>query len=375
MIKVLHILPNYFPRLGGIETLMSQYFNLQGEDSQFEHSIVTLKRKNQSSTISTPGVRHVDEIDIPHLQEQQDFLQPTLRIIATLRRTIQEQKPSIIHVHGIHELSLFATKISRELDIPMIFHFHGSVTDSDMKVLKPVLPFLQNVLAVSTATHLSLLPHLLKDTKVEVLVNGVEDIGGKTRGSVQRFEPKLLIAGRLEPEKGFDIAILALAIILKEIPAIRLVVIGTGSQFQYLQTLGRDLGILESIDFLGAMRNEEVIRNIDQSDLVLVPSRAIEGFGIVAIEAALREVVVIASDIGGLSHTIEHGKSGFLIQAEDPIALAEKVKELLCDPISLVSLGKYARHRALELFSMVKFTNDLGNYYLKIRSEKNNGEI
>ena len=99
-----------------------------------------------------------------------------------------------------------------------------------------------------------------------------------------------------------------------------------------------------------------------------MPSREIEGFGIVAIEAALREVVVIASDIGGLSYTIEDGKSGVLVEADDPIALAERVIELLEDPISLDLMGKYARIRALGLFSMVEFRTNLENYYSSIQS-------
>jgi glycosyltransferase involved in cell wall biosynthesis len=129
---------------------------------------------------------------------------------------------------------------------------------------------------------------------------------------------------------------------------------------------------MSSIDFLGDLRNEEVIQKMDQSNIVLVPSRAIEGFGIVAIEAALREVVVIASDIGGLSYTVEDKKSGFLVPADDPIAIAEKVKEILKDPDSLEKIRKYARMRALDLFSMDRFKMNLESYYhnLQIR-EKN----
>lgn len=367
-VKVLHILPNYFPHLGGIETLMYQYFKMQKDDSNYEHEILTLKRKNESSAERTPGVSHLDEIDMSDFQEFQDTLQPTLRVISKLRRVISERNPSIIHVHGIFELSVFAAKIGRELGIPIIFHFHGSVTIENMKVLKPIVPFIQNILAVSEATRLSLLPYFSSDIEIKLLVNGVEDVGGNPITKSQSAEPKLLIAGRIEQEKGFDVAIKALGIILKVIPSIRLLVIGTGSQLHYLQTFSNDLGISKSIDFLGAQKNEEVIRKIDQSILVLVPSREIEGFGIVAIEAALREVVVIASDIGGLSYTIEDGKSGVLVKEEDPIALAERVIELLEDPISLDLMGKYARIRALGLFSMVEFRKNLENYYSSIQS-------
>jgi len=372
LIKVLHILPNYFPRLGGIETLMEQYFKLQSDDSEFEHIILTIKRKNQSSTERTPGMSHLDEINIPDLQNSKDILPPTLRIISQLRHVIYEQQPSIIHIHALHELSLFAVKIARELGIPLIYHFHGTVTEEDMRILKPIVPFLHNILVVSEAVHQSLLPYLASDIQIEVLVNGVEDLLGRPPARSKNSENQILIVGRIEHEKGFDIAVKAFGLILQELPAFRLVVIGSGSQLQSLKILGKQLGIMSSIDFLGDLRNEEVIQKMDQSNIVLVPSRAIEGFGIVAIEAALREVVVIASDIGGLSYTVEDKKSGFLVPADDPIAIAEKVKEILKDPDSLEKIRKFARMRALDLFSMDRFKINLESYYhnLQIR-EKN----
>ena len=372
MIKVLHVLPNYFPRLGGIETLMAQYFKLESDDSQFEHSVLTPGYKNQLIPERTPGVTHLNEIKIPDLQNSQVTLQQTLRTISQLRHVVYERQPSIIHVHAIHDLSLFTVKIARELGIPLIFHFHGTVTDENMRVLKPILPFLQNILVVSEAVRQSLLPYLSSDIQIEVLVNGVEDLLGKPLVTTRNTDQTILIVGRIEHEKGFDVALRAFGLVLQELPSFRLAVIGSGSQLQSLKTLGKQLGILSSIDFLGDLRNEEVIQKMDQSDIVLGPSRAIEGFGIVAIEAALREVVVIASDVGGLGYTVEDNKSGFLVPAEDPIAIAAKIKEIIKDPDSLEKIRKYARIRALDLFSMDRFKISLESYYhnLQIR-EKN----
>ena len=217
-----------------------------------------------------------------------------------------------------------------------------------------------------------MLPYLSSDTQIEVLVNGVEDLRGKPLAKSINTDPIILVVGRIEHEKGFDVALRSFGLLLQELPTIRLVVIGSGSHLQSLKILGKQLGILSSIDFLGDLRNEEVIQKMDQSDIVLVPSRAIEGFGIVAIEAALREVVVIASDIGGLSYTVEDKKSGFLVPAEDPIAIATKAKEILKDPDSTEIIRKYARIRALDLFNMDRYKIDLESYYhnLQIR-EKN----
>lgn len=368
MIKILHILSSYFPRLGGIETLMEQYFKLQSDDSEFDHTILSLKRKNQSSAKRTSGVVHLDEINIPDLQISKDILPPILRIISQLRHVIYEQQPSIIHLHGIHELSLFAVKVARELGIPLIFHFHGTVTEENMRVLKPIVPFLHNTLVVSEAVHQSLLPYLSSDVQIEVLVNGVEDLRGERTTKSNNSEDTILIAGRIEHEKGFDIAVSSFALILQEIPSVRLIVIGTGSQTQSLKVLGKQLDILSSIDFLGDLKNEEVIEKIEQSSIVLVPSRVREGFGIVAVEAALREVLVIAADVGGLSYTVEDKKSGFLVPVEDPMAIAMKAIEILKDPDYFDEMRKYARIRALDLFSMDRFKTNLEGYYRNLQT-------
>jgi L-malate glycosyltransferase len=373
LIKVLHILPNYFPRLGGIETLMAQYFKLQSNDSQFEHAVLTPGYKNQSIPEITPGVTDLGEIKIPEFKNSQDILQPTLRTISQLRHVIYERQPSIIHLHAINVLSVFTVKIARELGIPLIFHFHGIVTEENMRVLKPIVPFLDNILVVSEAVHQSLLPYLSSDIQIEVLVNGVEDLLGKPLARSKNSKNQILIVGRIEHEKGFDVALRAFGLILQELPSFRLVVIGSGSQLPSLKILGKQLGILSSIDFLGDLRNKEVIQKMDQSDIVFVPSRAIEGFGIVAIEAALREVVVIASDVGGLSYTVEDKKSGFLVPAEDPIAIATKAKEILRDPDSTEKIRKYARIRALDLFGMDRFKNSLESYYHNLQIREKNG--
>ena len=75
---------------------------------------------------------------------------------------------------------------------------------------------------------------------------------------------------------------------------------------------------------------------------------------------------VVATAVGGLTETIEDGKSGFLVSPESPQAIANKVLELLSNSDQLPKIGAYARRRALELYGIEKFAAKLEEYYLEV---------
>lgn len=365
-IKILHVMPNYFPHNGGIETLMSQYFELQADNHRFSHSIIALRREDDPSAQLTKGLDSIDEVSISRIEIKTSLIKFSLSVMKQLREIIRKRNPDLIHLHAIHELSIFTLKLAEDLGIPVIVHFHGSLLGNDYKLLKPVVPIMKYVLGVSEATKESLRDFLPNNVSVHMIPNGIKDYRNLPRLNQKSIEPLFVVAGRIESEKGFDLAIKAFALIKKDIGSAKLVVLGDGSQLENLSYLARALGIADSIEFIGSIPNEEVIKCIDESWIVLVPSRDIEGFGIIAIEAALREVPVVATAVGGLTETIEDGKSGFLVSPESPQAIANKVLELLSNSDQLPKIGAYARRRALELYGIEKFAAKLEEYYLEV---------
>ena len=98
-------------------------------------------------------------------------------------------------------------------------------------------------------------------------------------------------------------------------------------------------------------------------DLVLVPSTTLEGFSLVALEAALLGKPVVATDVGGLPETVIHGETGLLTQDGNPQGLAAAVLRLIRDPGLRSSMGVRARDRALARFSMERYTRELRRIY------------
>ena len=365
-LRILHVMPKYLPHKGGIETLMSQYFDLTAENNHISHSIITLRHENDLGAKLTRGLVAVDEIIISRAEIQESILQTSLVVIKQLREIIKKRDPHLIHLHAMHELSTFTLKLGRDLGVPVVFHFHGNLISSNYKILKPAVPLMKYVLGVSEATRISLAKFLPPEVSVNTITNGVKDQLDIPNLDQKSKEPTILIAGRVEPEKGFDLAIQAFALIKVAIPDAKLVVLGNGTQIKELASLAEKLGVTESVQFKGAVTNEDVIQHLDRSWIALVPSREIEGFGIIAVEAALRKVPVIASAVGGLTETIEDGKSGYLVPPESPSEIAKKAIELLTDIDNLQRIGVYARARALQLFGIEKFAKELDEYYFDI---------
>jgi glycosyltransferase involved in cell wall biosynthesis len=160
-------------------------------------------------------------------------------------------------------------------------------------------------------------------------------------------EPRLLCVGRLIPIKGHIVLLRAFAAAKKRVPGLRLDVAGRGPLEPALRALARELGIADSVRFLGHV--SPVQRAIEQSAVVVVPSMG-EGFGMVALEAMERARPVIAASIGGLGELVRHGETGLLVEpgVADPLTAA--IVELSSDLDRAARMGAAGRRRAVEEF-------------------------
>ncbi len=168
----------------------------------------------------------------------------------------------------------------------------------------------------------------------------------------------LLCVGRMEPLKGMDALIQALAILRRQDTAwsrqLRVLLIGGedetspalwNNEQQRLDRLRRELGVTEQVRFLGAQPQESLPDYYAAADVVTVPSHY-ESFGLVALEAMACATPVVASNAGGLSITIEDGVSGLLAPPDDADALAGRIAELLSNEARYQELAAGGRRRA-----------------------------
>jgi glycosyltransferase involved in cell wall biosynthesis len=134
-------------------------------------------------------------------------------------------------------------------------------------------------------------------------------------------DPTFLYCGRLDAEKGADLLMQAFARLRIEFPAAGLRIAGQGPERAKLERLAGSLGVADAVRFLGWLSAGQVEWQMAEAWSVVVPSIWAEPQGLVAAEALIRGVPVIASSAGGLGEMVEHGTSGLLFANNDEEAL------------------------------------------------------
>ncbi len=160
-------------------------------------------------------------------------------------------------------------------------------------------------------------------------------------------ERMVLAIGRIEPLKGFDILIRAIAQ-LSDRNKVVLSIIGgderASRELDALRALAEELGVGDAVRLLGPRPHDALAMYYNAADVVAVPS-FYESFGLVAVEAMASGVPVVASRVGGLASTVADGRTGYLIPWRCPEPFAEKIELLLRNEELRRALGQAAAER------------------------------
>ncbi len=139
----------------------------------------------------------------------------------------------------------------------------------------------------------------------------------------------VLCVARLEREKGVDLLLRAWEKVVTTRSEAKLRIVGDGSQRVALEKLVRELGIADSVEFIG--KQADVVPFLEWSTVVVQPSR-FEGWGLSVIEAAAAGRPIVMTDVGCAGEVIREGESGRVVPVGDVDAFAKAVLEVLADP-------------------------------------------
>ena len=370
-IRVLIVVPNYYPFVGGIETLIRTFLRSAKAKSIIEPLIVFPDRLKRFKSGEHYQVEGVNVLPISGFGSDFEWVKTRnaselVRIWASVRHIIQDFKPNIVHVNGIAELTVPFLSIAQSLSIKTLAHIHGEVLLNTNRTVLDFVAASSRVLVVSEAVRNSLLRHEFDSQVIEVIVNGVSPhLDCKTK-SLFRDANQLIMAGRLDAQKGFIDGLKAFHLLLKSRPNLKLVIVGAGSEIQNINDLVKSKGITKKVRLAGPLSLEQTRDYICTSSLMLVPSRNIEGFGLVAAEAGMCGVPVVATQVGGLPETVIAGRSGLLVEPNNPVAMASAAETILTSSELAQSFGRFAKKHISENFGLLTFTQRLLLQYSRI---------
>jgi glycosyltransferase involved in cell wall biosynthesis len=282
--------------------------------------------------------------------------------IREITEQLERAQADVLCCHG-YKANILGRPAARRRGIPAVAVSRGWTGES-FKVRwyerfdRFHLRFMDHVVAVSGAQAEKVRRAGVRQQRITLIPNAIDperftDADPRYRNKLERFfrNEKVRIvgaAGRLSPEKGFDVLLSAAARVVEAEPHIGFVIFGHGDCKQALQQQIMLSGLTGSV-FLAGFRND-LDRFIPQLDLFVLPSYT-EGMPNVVLESCAAGVAVVATAVGGTPEIIEDGVSGLLVPPGDPDALATRILDALESEDRLRELGFQGRQRVLESFS------------------------
>jgi glycosyltransferase involved in cell wall biosynthesis len=157
--------------------------------------------------------------------------------------------------------------------------------------------------------------------------------------------PVLFTARRLTPRTGVDELIRAMRPISDRWPGAKLKIAGVGEQEPELRSLAGDLGLGDSVEFLGRIFDEELVDWYRNASLVVIPTRELEGFGLMTAEALACGAAVVGTPAGATPEILRVVDEALITRDTSAQAIADAVIDILADPARLARIRAAAPKR------------------------------
>lgn len=309
-----------------------------------------------------------------------------------------KNRVSVIHCGNIRPVGYSVAWASRRLGIPYLVYVNGGDLLRERK--KTQASRLKRVTArriLGNASGIAATSRWVADLAIEVMDQvgvsrkppvGAFDLGtdpvvfrpDRDRGRLRARwgvgdSPVIVTVARLVPHKGQDIGIRALAVVAREFPDARYVLVGEGHDEQRLRATALELGVAEHVVFAGALPDNEIPEAYATSNIYLGASRIdnevnVEGFGISFLEASSSGLPVVAGDSGGVRSAVRDGETGFVVSPTDVDAVAASLLRLLRDPSLQQSIGSAGRKAVETHYNWDRVASDTREFSLEVTSSR-----
>jgi glycosyltransferase involved in cell wall biosynthesis len=288
---------------------------------------------------------------------------PHLRAAAReLTQTLERLRADVLLCHG-YKSNLLGRFAARRLGIPAVAVSRGWTGESlRVRVYEMIdrlhLRRMDRVVAVSQAQAAKVRRCGVPAERLRVIPNAIDverfttpdsTYEGKLR-RLFRSPPARIVgaAGRLSPEKGFEVLAAAAARVRRRDPSVGFVVFGDGPCRERITRQAAAAGLGGA--FVLAGFRADLDQFLPFFDLFVLPSYT-EGLPNVVLESFAAGVPVVATAVGGTPEVVEHGASGHLVPPGDPDAMAERILDALACQERLRDMGLHGRQCVVERFT------------------------
>jgi teichuronic acid biosynthesis glycosyltransferase TuaC len=294
-----------------------------------------------------------------------------LRLRRPVARLHAQSAIDLIHAHGALPCGHAAALLSSHLKIPCVVTVHGLDAFSSVqvqgvpgawceRVSRQVFQRARRVIGVSRRVCDAVKEGTGPDCAVAVVHNGVDP--ARFKPGPDATSPVLLTVGNLIPTKGHELIVRALAVLRLESPSLTWEVIGEGPEQGRIRQLAEELGVLDSIRFLGRRSRNEVADACRRCTIFVLPSRY-EGLGCVYLEAMASGKVAVGCRGQGIEEVIRHGENGWLVAPDSRQELIDGLRVLLRDEARRRQIGEQARQTILDSLTLQHQAQQLAAIY------------
>ncbi len=302
---------------------------------------------------------------------------------------LQQQRCDIVHVQN---LSHFVPIIRAfNPNVKIVLHMHCEwLTQFDHRMIEQRIKKADLILGCSDYITHSIQDHFpAYASNCQTIYNGVDpkEFSGTVSTRDVSQPKKLLLVGRVSPEKGVHTLVEAFSEVARQFPDVNLEIIGPLGpvpieyivqlsddpyirrldrfyQSSYFRTIREMIppDLIDRVNFPGFVKHADLVERYRSADILINPSLS-ESFGMSLIEAMACEVPVVATRVGGMQDVVLDGQTGILVEPENPKELASAISRLLSDPSLRSEMGKAGKMRVVNQFSWETITSTLMSEY------------
>lgn len=359
--------------------LFTNRFGHGGTEHQFAELVSRLDQRKYNITItcfSRAGefYKNVESAGLPVFEFARTrwFEPQTIRCALDWVHLVRKNKIELLHTFDYYT-NMFAGVLAPFTGVPLFISSRrdmGTMLSPKQRwAVHRVFLHSDRVVVNSDAVRQSLLQRGFPDSRIRLIRNGVDLKRYQANGHAQSARRELRldensqligVVANLRPEKGHKILLQAAPSILKRYPNAHFVLAGPGPLEGELRAYVAANNLSSSVSFLGDYTAiPELLATLD---IVVLPSLS-ESLPNVVLEAMSAGRAVVASAVGGCTEVIEDNRTGLLVRAGDPAALAQRILLLLDQPELRMQLGNAARKHAEHEFNFSEAVKNLEHVY------------